>query len=351
MPPRHSAHDLISFSTALLQGSGLDPDKAAVVAEILVEGDLLGHSTHGLNLLPLYLDELEHDRMTKSGSPSVLADRPAAVTWDGRLLPGPWLVVRALDLAVERARLGGTGTVVVRRSHHTACLAAYLRRATDQDMVVILTCSDPHASVVAPHGGRRGVYSPNPVAAAWPTDGDPVMLDTSMSIASHGVTRRHFEEHRPLPGAWVIDADGNPSDDPGVFFSDPPGALLPIGGTDHGYKGYALGLLVEAITAGLAGHGRADLVKEWSSTVCIQVFEPAAFGGRDAFINETSWLARACRDTPPRSGFDHVRLPGEAAWRRRVQQLRDGVDLRPETMPALATWAEKYRVPVPRAVA
>src|SRR5438067_10764330 len=96
MSARIPAPELISFARDLLLGVGLEADKARVMAEILVEADLLGHTTHGLALLPKYLEEIEKGRMTKSGEPRVVADYPAAITWDGRRLPGPWLAVKAL---------------------------------------------------------------------------------------------------------------------------------------------------------------------------------------------------------------------------------------------------------------
>jgi len=351
MSERHSASSLIAFATALLVRAGLDADKSAAVAAILVEGDLLGHTTHGLALLAPYLGEIENGRMEKSGEPRVLADFPAAVTWDGRRLPGPWLVLRALELAIARARQNGTGTVVIRRSHHIACLAAYLKRVTDEGLMVLLTCSDPVLGSVAPHGGRRGVFTPNPLAAAWPTGGDPVMLDVSMSITTNGLTRRLHTEQRPLPGAWALDARGEPTTDPGALFSDPPGSLLPIGGLDHGHKGYALGLLVEALTGGLAGHGRADPSEGWGASVFLQVLSPELFGGAENFRRQTAHVAEACRTTPPRPGFERVRLPGEAGLRRREAQLAHGVELYPAILPALRPWGEKLGVDTPAALA
>ena len=346
----YAAPELISFAAQLLMKMGLDADKAKIVAEILVEADLLGHTTHGLNLLAPYLGELEKGAMTKTGMPRVVADFPAAVTWDGMSLPGPWLTVKAFELAMERAQKFGTCTVVVSRSHHIACLAAYLKPVTDAGFVGVLTSSDPRDRAVAPHGGRRGVFSPNPIAAAWPTKGDPVIVDVSTSIASNGQTKRAQIEGRKFPASWLVDADGNPSAEPAALFTQPPGAILPIGGVDHGHKGYALGLLVEALTSGLAGFGRANSPDGWLASVCVQVFQPALFGGADAFIRETEWMAKACRETPPRAGFERVRLPGENGLRRREVQLRDGVELYSAILPGLLPWAKKLNVLSPSAL-
>lgn len=350
MPARYSAPDLVVFAAALLTHAGLDTDKAQAVAEILVEGDLLGHTTHGLHLLAPYLADIEKGALAKTGAPRVIADFPAAVTWDGNRLPGPWLVRQAVELAIPRARQNGTCTVVIRRSHHIACLAAYLQRVTEQGLMAILTCSDPTARGVAPHGGRSEVITPNPLAAGWPTDGDPVLLDVSMSITTHGLIKRCHTEKRPLPGKWLVNNQGQPTDDPGVMFAQPPGALLPLGGLDHGHKGYALGLLVETLTGALAGHGRTDAPEGWTATVFLQVLDPALFGGRDEFVRQTAHLAAACRATPPQEGFDHVRLPGEAGLKRRAAQLAEGIELYPGIMPALAPWAQKLGVTGPAAL-
>jgi LDH2 family malate/lactate/ureidoglycolate dehydrogenase len=344
---RYSAPDLVSFATDLLVRAGLDPDKAHTVGVVLVEGDLLGHTTHGLQLLAPYLAELENGGMTPTGKSEVVADFPSAVTWDGRRLPGPWLVVQALDLAASRARAQGICTVVIRRCHHIACLAAYLRPVAEQGLMAILTCSDPTCGGVAPHGGRRSLYTPDPLAAAWPTDGNPVILDISMSIATNGLTKRLQAEGGRFPGLWAVDGDGHPTDNPADLFGEDPGALLPMGGLDHGHKGYALALLVEALTGGLAGRGRADPAEGWTANVYLQVIDPALYGSRDDFIRQTSWLAAACRDSPTRPGFDRVRLPGETGLRRRAEQLERGIDLYPGILDALMPWAKRFGTPLP----
>jgi L-lactate dehydrogenase len=347
MTPRYPASELIEFAFALLNRAGLDADKARTVAEILVEGDLLGHTTHGLALLAAYLAEIEQGTMTRTGEPRVIADFPAAVTWDGQRLPGPWLTVRALDLAIARAKINGLAAVVVRRSHHIACLAAYLKRATDQGLMAVLACSDPNASSVAPFGGTREVFTPNPLAAAWPTEGRPVIIDVSMSITTNALTKRLQTEGRRFPSAWALDAAGEPTDDPNALYTKPPGTLLPMGGIDHGHKGYAFALLIEALTGGLAGHGRADPKEGWGATVTVQVFNPACFGGAADFTRQTEQVARMCRENPPRRGFPAVRLPGHAGLGRRDEQLVRGVELYRSILPALTPWSQKLGVSLP----
>jgi LDH2 family malate/lactate/ureidoglycolate dehydrogenase len=133
-----------------------------------------------------------------------------------------------------------------------------------------------------------------------------------------------------------------------VLFAEPPGTILPLGGVEAGHKGYALALLVEALTSALAGYGRADGATGWGASVFLQVIDPAKFGGAAAFMRETSWLAAAARATPPAAGRDAVRLPGERGLRLRERQLAEGVELYPSIMPALLPWAAKLGVPPPQ---
>ena len=344
---RYQSSDLNHYARHLLLAAGLDEDKAAAVADILVEGDLLGHNTHGLALLPGYLGELESGAMRTDGEPELIADRPAAITWDGRRLPGPWLVLKALRLAAERAATQGSCTVVIRRSHHIACLAAYLKRATDQGLLVILTCSDANSASVAPHAGLDAVFTPNPISAGIPTDGIPVLMDISTSATTNGLTNRLHKEGKRLPAQWVMDGRGRPSDDPGVLFEEPKGTILPLGGLDSGHKGYGLSLLVEALTGGLAGHGRADAREGWGATVFLQVLDPRAFAGLDAFTRQTSHVADACRASRPASAGQAVRTPGEKGLALARWQAEQGIELYASIMPALAPWAEKLSVAAP----
>ncbi|MEO8305976.1 MAG: Ldh family oxidoreductase [Betaproteobacteria bacterium] len=346
---RFAAVTLGAFATTLLQRSGVRDDIAATVADVLVTGDLLGHTTHGLALLAPYLAEIEKGSMTKAGEPAVVNARPASETWDGKRLPGPWLTLRALDRAIAMAATNGTGTVVIRRSHHIACLAVYLLRATERGMVAIVQSSDPTVRAVVPHGGMTPIITPNPIAAGLPTSGDPILIDISSSITSMGFAMQQHKAGKKLPGAWLIDSQGNATDDPSTLAADPKGALLPLGGLDAGYKGFGLTLLVEALTAGLSGFGRADPHEGWGGTVFVQVLDPEAFGGIADFKRQMDHMVKATHASKPRPGVDAIRLPGEAGMRRLREHRAHGVALYPTIMPALVPWAEKLGVAVPKA--
>lgn len=347
MPTRYTPASLVAYTEALFDAGGMDPDKSAVVAPLLVEADLMGHTTHGLAQAPAYLGGLESGAMLGTGEPTVVTDRGAVVTWDGHRICGVWLTAMAIDLAVERAQTHGTASIAIRRSGHIACLAAFLERATAKGCMIELASSDPSVASVAPFGGTEPQFTPNPLAIGIPTDGDPILIDISASITTNGLTGRLHGEGKRLPGPWVQDAAGNASDDPAVLFTDPPGTILPIGGKEYGHKGFGLALMIEALTQGLSGLGRADPLEGWGAAVHLKVTDPSAFAGAEAFTRQTTWLAEACRANPPAPGIEAVRLPGDGALARKRAALVDGLVLYPGLMDGLAVFGEKLGVAPP----
>jgi L-lactate dehydrogenase len=345
--PRHDAAALTVWADALLRAAGLQPELARDVAEVLVEGDLLGHDTHGMALLAGYLGELDKGTMTATGAPTVLSERAAAACWDGRRLPGPALVRRALAWADPPAREFGCATVVIRRSHHIACLAAYLEAPARTGLLVEVYSSDPSVASVAPFGGTQPVFTPDPMAVGFPTSGDPVLIDISASVTTNGMSGRMKAAGQRGEHAWWLDSAGRPTDDPAVLFAQPPGTILPLGGLDAGHKGYGLALAIEAATGGLAGFGRADPPQGWGATVCVRLTDPAAFAGLAGFARQTDWIAAACRASAPRDPRQPVRLPGERALARKRGQLAEGVALHPSILPSLEPWAQRLGRPAP----
>lgn len=347
---RYQAEALETLAAALLVKAGLNSERARVVGSILTEADLLGHTTHGLALLPMYLREVESGGMATNGEPAVIRDSGAAICWDGNYLPGPWLVHKAIALAQLRISEHPAVTVVIQKSHHIACLAAYLEPAARNGHIIILSCSDPMNKTVAPFGGLDPVYSPNPIAAGWPTQEDPVLFDISMSATANGLVAQKHKAGERLPHPWLLDAQGTPTDDPAAFFENPPATILPLGGLDTGYKGFALGLLVEALTNGLSGFGRSDEPKRWGASVFLQLLNPEAFGGLDFFKKEMTRLAQACLGSQPMPNGPGVRLPGSKALALKKVQLEQGIALLPAVWQDLKNCAERYDLKMPDAL-
>lgn len=345
---RHHAQDLFTLAHELLADTGLEDDKSRAVATYLVEADLMGHDTHGLALLPWYLDNIRDGIVALSGDPQVISDRGAAICWNGRRLPGAWLTEQAVLTATDRARQFGTATVAIGNSHHNGALAAYLALATDQGMLVSIASSSPSGQQVAPYGGTAGVFTPDPVAWGIPAPDGPILIDISASITTANMCARMVREGRDYHADWLLDDQGQPTRDPQVIGKG--GSLLPTGGLDHGQKGYGMALSVEALTQGLAGYGRADAPKGTNAAVTVSVYDPAAFGGTDNFLRQTGWLANACLASPPRDPARPVRLPGQAALARKARALRDGVPLYPGIFEALASVATQRGIAVPAAL-
>jgi LDH2 family malate/lactate/ureidoglycolate dehydrogenase len=326
--PRIPADDLIAFVLALLTKAGMEQDLAEVTAEVLVEGDMIGHDTHGVGLLPWYVAEISAGHLATSGRPEVVSDSGATFVWDGQLLPGAWLLRSALAQAAERAATHGVVTAALRNCHHTCALSAFLRPLTERGLIVQISVSNPAAERVAPFGGTRALLTPNPLAAGFPTDGDPILIDVSASVTTTTMTQTLAREGGRFPEHWVLTAEGKPSDDPREV-TERRGTILPLGGALKGHKGFGLALMVDLLGQGLSGKGRANTPAPGplAQSAFLQVIDPAFFAGRDAFTEQSGHLARACRANPPIDPARPVRMPGDSASIRRRDALARGVPI------------------------
>ncbi|NND33212.1 MAG: Ldh family oxidoreductase [Saprospiraceae bacterium] len=335
---------LVQFATEVLTSAGLNISRSGIVARTLVASDLMGHTTHGLQLLWPYANQLLENLMTKDGEPKLISDSGAAVTWDGNHLPGPYLVEKAIDLGLERLQNHPVFTLAIQKSHHIACLAAYLEKVTDRKKIIILGSSDPGNKTVAPFGGVTGTYSPDPLSYGIPTQGDPILFDSSASTLANGQVMQRHAHGQMLDGAWLMRADGSLSDDPSAFFADPPATILPVGGLTLGFKGFGYGILMEALTSGLAGSGRKEHSGQWSASIFLQLIDPAQFAGTQPFINEMQHLVDQCKASELHPHFAEIRMPGERALAMKRKQQEEGVVLHPEVIKGCERCAEKFAV-------
>lgn len=338
---RLPVHDALAGAAALLRAAGLDEDKAAAVSRRLIDADLLGHSTHGLRMLPVYLERLADGRIARTGSIDVLQDHGAAFSWKSNRLPGAWVMDRLVAEVLERSASHPVVTATLANCSHIGALQAYLEAFAERKLLALVMVTDPAVASVAPPGGVQPVTTTNPIAACIPTNEAPLLVDLSTSLVSNSAAASYAAAGKPLPGPWLLDNQGRPTDDPQALNTTPPGTLMPLGGAEFGYKGFAFGLLVEAFALALAGFGRDGPRQRGAQGVFLQVIRPGAFGnGSDAFLASMSHLVAQCHAGPAAPGAT-IRLPGERALARKRQQLAQGLQLEPDVLPALDAWARK----------
>ncbi|MFX4296112.1 Ldh family oxidoreductase [Pseudosulfitobacter pseudonitzschiae] len=339
--------DLFNLALTLLTNAGLEPTKAEVVAELLVQTDELGVTTHGTSMVPYYLPELKAGMMTSEGNYEVVQDRKVTMVWDGNYLPGHWLMQQALDVCMARATEFGMAALSMRRAHHIGCLSTLTRIAADRGLVCYIATSDPSGKWVAPYGGTEPLLTPNPWAIGYPSREHPVLIDTCASITTVSKVRELINTGAQFAHPWMLDAAGNATTDPNVVNADPRGSIQPVGGSDHGHKGFGLALMVEMLSQGLSGHGRAEEPERWGGNVFLQVMDPEAFAGKEAFEREVSHLNDLCRTNRPLDAARPVRVPGDRASAALKAAQGGTVRLPQEVFARLEQSAAEYGVAMP----
>jgi len=340
---------LEAFAAALYRAAGMDEPKAASVARLQVLTDAMGRRTHGLAMAPLYLAEIAKGGMLASGEPRIVNDNGHVAVWDGRYLPGLWLVEQAIHAALPRASKTGIAAVAIRRSHHIGCLAALVKQAADHGYIALIANSDPAGQRVAPYGGTEALFTPNPFAVGYPGAGHPVLVDICASITTTSMTRQKVAAGEQFEHPWLLDAEGRPTRDPAVLeHAQPRGSLQLMGGTEYGHKGFGLALMIEALSQGLSGHGRKDVPARWGGNVFLQVIAPELFAGAEAFSEQTDHFSERCRSNRPVDPARPVRVPGDQAAQGIARAHADGIAYDAATRRALQQAAASLGVSLPK---
>ncbi|MFP6769669.1 MAG: Ldh family oxidoreductase [Planctomycetaceae bacterium] len=337
---------LQSLGEALFAAAGASREEARVVAGHLVESSLLGHDSHGILRLPEYLGFVADGSIVPGAKIAIDRRSPTSAVIDCGHGFGPVGGVRAVELASELARDTGTGCVVTRRCNHVARLGAYVQAAADKALVALAFCNSPiHGHFVLPAGGREGRLATNPIAYAFPTDGDPILADFSTSVAPEGKIRVYRNRGETLPEGWVQDADGQPTTDPERFYGSPRGGILPLGGV-AAHKGYALGLLVELLASTLAGL-RCDDPGSGGNGVCFLVIDPLRFVEEEEYRRLVAGTRDYMKTSAPAPGIDEVLVPGELEFRTKQRRMAEGIPVDPVAWEQIVEHAQRLGVPLP----
>lgn len=318
-----------ALTTRLLEQRKVPQTHAAVQSRVLVDAELSGHPSHGLQRLPRLLARIERGLADPQSQGTGRWRANAVLEVDGQRGLGPVVAMAALERLSERVPSTGIALAAIRNGNHLGMLSWYVRQAADRGFVAIAMSSSE--ALVHPHGGTRALLGTNPIALAVPTAGRPLVVDLATSTVSMGKIHHHAAIGQAIPEGWARDADGKPTTDAARAKL---GALAPFGGA----KGYGLGIGLELLIACVANSALAPAVRGTldAEDLCnkgdlLMLIQPGAHAGMaqqlDAYLD-------AVRHSTAADPAEPVRIPGDRAAQRREISRRDGFDLAP------ALWSE-----------
>ena len=315
---------------AMLTAAGTTPKNAQICAEHLVTANLKGHDSHGVGMVPSYLNGIRAGKVHPNNHPRIAKDSGAVLLIDGQFGLGQVVARETMKIALDRVRSTGVVCVGLRNATHIGRVGSYGEQCADAGFVSTHYVNVVgHGPLVVPHGGRTARMVTNPYCCVVPrSDGNHIALDMATSNVAAGKVRVAHMKGTPMAPGNLVDANGNPTNDPAVLYTEPRGALMPFGT----YKGYGLMVMCELLGGGLAGNWtmRPEQNRDYGTTINNMlsiIIDPDAFGSRDAFEAEVTGMISYLRTTPPADGFTEVLVPGDPERRTLAARLADGIDI------------------------
>jgi uncharacterized oxidoreductase len=333
-------HDFVRDTCAALGSSETEQN---LVADQLVGANLAGHDSHGVGMVPAYVEGARVGELNINGHPEIIQDSGALLVLDGKQSFGQVNGFEAMNMAIERAKQHGVALVGLRNSFHIGRVGHWGEQCAAAGMASIhLVNVNGHGPLVAPYGGRSARFITNPVCIAVPGPPDDdgrrplAMLDMATSTIAGGKARVAFEEGRPVPDNAMIDGDGRVTTDPSGLFEQPRSAALLAFG-DH--KGSGLAIMAELVGAALIGGQTMQPGNERKAGRIINnmlsiVIDPAAIGSVDQFTAEATAYLDYVRSSKLREGFSEVLMPGDPEKRSRITRA-DGLPVDDNTLKIL----------------
>lgn len=337
------APELRAHCERILQAAGSSPAEAATVAANLVLANLSGHDSHGVGMLPRYVDAVLEGGLSPNTGVRITLDTGTLLGLDGQRGFGQVVGEQAMHLGIDRARTHGSCIMTLANAHHIGRIGHWAELAVQAGLVSMHFVNVQAHPAVAPWGGADARFGTNPCCIGIPIAGQPpFVLDFATSRVAQGKMRVAHNEGRAVDPGYVIDPDGHPSTDPGVVVVPQPpgergnlfGALLTFG--EH--KGYGLAAACELLGGALTGmgtwhraHGGERAVYNGMLTILI---DPARLGTREAFEREAAAFTGWLRGAPPAQGVDAVQIAGDPERAARQRREREGIRI------DASTWAE-----------
>ncbi len=320
-------HDALRAAVRLVVGGfGSSAAEVEAVTNNLVEANLTGHDSHGVGLLPMYADNYLDGGLKPNTGMAVVHDGGSMLRLDGQGGFGQVIGAQAMVLGIARAKAHGSCILAVGNSHHLGRIGAWAEMAAAAGLVSLHFVNVISRPIVAPYGGADARFGTNPVTAAIPLRGrEPFILDFATSVIAQGKTRVALNKGEQVPPDHLIDDSGRPTTDPRYSVIPPFGAILTFGA----HKGYGLAVLCEllggALAAGMSLHGEASGPKRVLNGMLCVLIDPAGLGDVAAFEAQALAFVDSVLASPPREGFDRVRLAGEPERESRARRMAGGL--------------------------
>jgi uncharacterized oxidoreductase len=330
---------------AVVAAGGSEAREARLVAENLVMANLLGHDSHGIGMIPRYIDAVLEGGLAPNQHPKATLDTGALLALDGCKGYGQVIGGDAMQMAIERAKRHGSCVMTLGNSHHLGRIGHWAEMAVAQGLVSIHFVNVISHARVAPHGGRDARFGTNPCCIGIPLPGEPpFVLDYATSAVAQGKLRVAHNKGEKVPPGRLIDTEGNPTNDPRYAVIPPFGAMLAFG--EH--KGYGMAVACEllggALTGGGTWHYEESSKQRVLNGMLAIVIDPKQLGTAAAFEREARLFLDWLRKSRPAPGFDHVRLAGEPERELRARRSRDGIPVDDTTWQEILRAADKVKV-------
>jgi LDH2 family malate/lactate/ureidoglycolate dehydrogenase len=316
---------------SLYEHAGVKPEDARAIADHQVASNLAGHDSHGVHLLPTYLERIKLGHIVPNAPMEILHETSTTAWMDGHWGFGQVISTRAMELCITKARQHHVGIVSVFRQSHVGRLGDYPLMAARSGLVGLMMADSGRApKQVAPFGGREKRLGTNPLSIAFPSDLEaPILIDMATSAVAGNKIALARARKSKVPTGWILDKEGKPTTNPEDLAAG--GMMLPLGGPE-GHKGYALSFAVETLAAILPGLGfGVDPQGRHNDGVFMLVFDPGAFRPLAQFKADVTAFGKYLKATKPAEGYAEVLYPGEIEYRTEQRRRKEGIPIEDET--------------------
>ena len=344
---------LIEQTASILVAAGSSPAEAHTVAANLVMANLSGHDSHGVGMLPRYVDAVLEGGLTPNASVKINLDIGTMLSLDGQRGYGQVVGEQAMELGMARAKQHGSCIMTLGNAHHLGRIGHFAEMAVAQGLVSLHFVNVLSRPVVAPWGGGDGRFGTNPCCIGVPLKGqDPFVLDFATSRVAQGKMRVAFNKGIQVEPGTLIDEHGRPTTEPGVVVVPQSNGLFGALMTFGEHKGYGMAVACELLGGALSGggtwHRETDpAVRAVVNGMLTILIDPFKLGTQASFEQEAVEFVNWLQAGPTAPGFEGVQIAGDPERATRVLRQVEGISVDDQTWQEIVNAGLKVGVTVP----